>query len=101
MSAIFGSPKRTVILYLEVEPRVSMERCLKRDALGHVAIEPHQTLETMEMLRQEFRKVTEAAVAKGYDLLAIDTTHLTLDQVAGRAEDALRRRLSAHGVVSG
>jgi hypothetical protein len=47
MSAIFGSPSRTLIFYLDVDPRVSMDRCMKRDAQGHGAIEPHQNLETM------------------------------------------------------
>jgi hypothetical protein len=95
MSAIFGSPKRTLIFYLDVDPKVSMERCTKRDAQGNGAIEPHQTLQTMEMLRREFSKITQAAIAKGYTLLAIDTTQLTLDQVTAQAEAALRKRLTS------
>jgi hypothetical protein len=72
-----------------------MERCTKRDAQGNGAIEPHQTLQTMEMLRREFSKITQAAIAKGYTLLAIDTTQLTLDQVTAQAEAALRKRLTS------
>jgi hypothetical protein len=49
----------------------------------------------MEMLRREFSKITQAAIAKGYTLLAIDTTQLTLDQVTAQAEAALRKRLTS------
>jgi hypothetical protein len=52
------------------------------------------------MLRDEFSKVTQAAVARGYDLLAIDTTRLTLDQVVGQAEDALRSRLNGRQEIN-
>jgi len=89
----FGTSSHTMIFYLEVEPHISVERCINRDLQGDQEIEPHQNLETMEMLREEFRKVTQAAIEKGYDLLAIDTTDLTLDQVAETVENFLLKRI--------
>ena len=92
MSLLFGSPRDTLIFYLDVDPDVSMARCLEREAKGGPVIEPHQTLESMQALKREFDEVAQAAIDKGYDLVQIKTTSLTLDEVCREAEAALRAR---------
>ena len=90
---MFGGRRNTTIVYFEANPATSVERILRREAETGMPVEPHENLEDLTALKEEFEKVVEAAIAAGYDVVWVDTNDHSAEEVARIVEQALRDRL--------
>lgn len=94
LSALFGAPRHTLILYLEVTPEVGLARCERREAEEGYAIEPHENLDDLRVLAATFEEVVAAARRKGYALESIATDALSEKEMIDAAERVVRARLA-------
>jgi thymidylate kinase len=92
-SALFGSRRNTLIVYFEADPAVSVQRILQREILSGTEVQPHENLEDLKMLEQEFEAVLRVASEAGYDVVRVDTNERSAEQVAKEVEAELRKRL--------
>lgn len=93
LNAFFGARRRTVILYLDVDPTIGVGRCRAREEeVGHV-MDPHENVEDLTMVRAQLEEIVQVAQAKGYDLVSIDTSSLSIEQVIDAAETEIRNRV--------
>lgn len=92
LHTFFGARRGTVILHLDVTPEVGLARCQSREEEDGYEIEPHENLEDLTLLRAQFEEITQAARDKGYDIVTIDTSDLSRDQMMDAAETEIRKR---------
>jgi thymidylate kinase len=93
VSWLFGRRRGTLILYLEADPAVSVERVERREREKGIPVEPHENLRDLSALKLEFERMVAAAVAAGYRVVRIDTTHRSSDEVTALAQQALASAL--------
>jgi len=91
LSLLFGSKKKSMVFYLDTNPRIAMKRILKRGSV----IDSHENIEDLEKLRMEFDKVLKVALDRGYKIYRIDTNQRNLDGVADEVQLIIERKL--HG----
>jgi thymidylate kinase len=93
LHAFFGARRRTVILYLDVDPIVGVGRCRTREEDTGQVMDPHENVEDLTRVRDQLGEIIQAAQAKGYDLVTIDTSSLSVEQVIDAAETEIRNRV--------
>jgi hypothetical protein len=90
----FGSRRGTFILHLDVDPAVGVARCKARTDEDGCETDPHENLEDLTYLRAQIEQITQAASVAGYDLVTLDTSSLTIDQMIDAAEAEIRKRVT-------
>lgn len=93
LNMFFGARRRTVILYLDVDPTIGVGRCQGREKVLGQAMDPHENVEDLTTVRGQLAEIVQAAQDKGYDLVTIDTTNMSVEQVIDTAETEIRNRL--------
>jgi len=92
-SALFGSPRGSLIVYFKADPEVSVDRICQREIREGTAVQPHENVEDLKMLEREFEAVLQVAAEAGYDIVRVDTNERSAEQVANTVEAELRKRL--------
>jgi hypothetical protein len=93
LNAFFGARRRTVILYLDVDPAIGVGRCQVREEEFGYAMDPHENVEDLTLVRAQLGEIIQVAQDKGYDLVTIDTSSLSIEQVIDAAEVEIRNRV--------
>jgi len=86
---LFGFKKNFLIFYLDIDPSIAMERIHRRD----VPIQPHENCEDLEVLRNEFVNVLNAASKDGFEIIRINTDKKNLETLIGEMERVLQEKL--------
>jgi thymidylate kinase len=74
---------------LDTDPSIAVERIHRRD----VPIQPHENCEDLEVLRNEFVNVLNAASKGGFEIVRINTDKKNLETVVGEMERVLKEKL--------
>lgn len=91
---LFGFKKNFLIFYLDIDPLIAMERIHRRD----IPIQPHENCEDLEILRNEFVNVLNAASKGGFEIIRINTDKKNPETLIGEMERILQEKLA---LVSG
>jgi len=86
---LFGFKKNFLIFYLDTDPSIAVERIHRRD----VPIQPHENCEDLEVLRNEFVDVLNAASKGGFEIVRINTDKKNLETVVGEMERVLKEKM--------
>ena len=89
VNAFFGSRKNFLILYLDIDPATAVDRIGKRNK----PIEPHENIQDLGKLKQEFDKILAVALQSGLEIVTIKTDNKNKEEIASEAEHALYRKL--------
>jgi hypothetical protein len=95
LGILFGFRKRSVRIYLDVDPEVAMERINKRGSDGG----SHENLQDLTQIKAELDRLVELAVNDGFDILRIDTNFKSVDEVARDIELMVDCKLSSVAAV--
>lgn len=94
LSRLIGSPRKTLILFLEADVSVSLARVERRTAEGGPPLDPHENFEDLTALKADFDETVRSAEREGYSVLRVDTSTKSVDEVASQIDSAIRDRLS-------
>ena len=94
LDIFFGARRGTVMLHLDVDPAIGVARCEAREEEGGDEVEPHENLEDLTMLRAQIKEIIQAARGKGYDLVTLDTSNLSKEQMIDAAETEIGKRVA-------
>ena len=96
-SALFGAKKSLMIVFLDADPEIAMERIRKRA----IPIDAHENPKDLAVLRAEFHKILAVAAARGLDILRISTDDKLPQGVVSEILRALDARQPATCLGSG
>jgi thymidylate kinase len=91
LGILFGSRNSSVRIYLNVDPKIAMERINKRGSDGG----SHENLKDLTQIKSELDGLVKLAVKDGFDILTIDTNFRSVDEIARDVELMVDRKLTS------
>lgn len=77
VSALFGSKKTMMIVFLDADPERAIERIHKRGD----PLDAHENLQDLKMLRTEFHKMVNVAEEDGFKIIKVSTDDKSPEEV--------------------
>ena len=88
-SIVFGSKRRFLTFYLEVDPNIAVERIRKRGGNIHT----HENVKDLETLKEEFDKMISIASGSGFNIVRINTDNKSAEDVTNEIYMVVKREL--------
>jgi thymidylate kinase len=96
-SALFGSKRKLIIVFLDADPSITIERIRSRGD----PIDAHENTEDLVVLRREFHKMLAVAAESGISIIKINTENKPPEQVVNEIGEALEASWLTIGGESG
>ena len=92
---LFGSRKSSVRIYLDVDPKIAVERINKRGSDGG----SHENLKDLTKIKAEIDGLIDLALGSGFEIFKVDTNLRNIEEVACDVEKLVELKLSNFAAV--
>ena len=87
---LFGSRKCSVRIYLDVDPKIAVERINKRGTDGG----SHENLKDLTQIKAEIDGLIDVALDSGFEIFKVNTNIKNIEEVACDVEKLVERKMS-------
>jgi thymidylate kinase len=95
LGILFGSRKSSVRIYLDVDPKIAVERINKRGTDGG----SHENLKDLTQIKEEIDGLIDVALDSGFEIFKVDTNLKSIEEVACDVEQLVERKMSHFAAV--